>query len=54
MVHPAGFEPTTPAFGGQCGTGISVGGTRSKMALSAVLQGFRLLLCLQFKANSGV
>lgn len=46
MAHPAGFEPTTPAFGGQCGTEILVGDKRSKMPLSAVLQGFRILLCL--------
>ncbi|MHB0766323.1 hypothetical protein ACYCFC_18325 [Stutzerimonas sp. NM35] len=45
MAHQAGFEPTTP-FGGQCGTEILVGDKRSKMPLSAVLQGFRLLLCL--------
>ena len=35
-----------PPFGGQCGTEILVGDKRSKMPLSAVLQGFRILLCL--------
>lgn len=45
MAHPAGFEPTTPAFGGQCGTEILCGNKPSELALSAVLQGFDLVLC---------
>lgn len=41
-----GIRTHDPSFGGQCGTEILVGDKRSKMPLSAVLQGFRILLCL--------
>jgi len=34
MVHPAGFEPVTPAFGGQSGTAGRVDSERRKSALS--------------------
>jgi len=37
-----GIRTHDPSFGGQCGTGILVGGKRPKIPLSAVLQGFRL------------
>lgn len=51
MAHLAGFEPTTPAFGGQCGTGILIVAECAQMPLSAVRKGLQSTRLLSHRGH---